>query len=326
MVIIIEHYKINSEFLRLYPKEHMEEMLIRLSSKDRHISQSAHFEVFCYNFFYNKGYKIDLHPIMDNNKRPDFKVYNDKISFYLEATVIKEEKYSKIVNIQNKVITYLKENLTDCKYYMLLNFSKINIDKELKKKKLRDFILNLEKELNNANYSEDIHLFEDSGWTIEISFFAKVDEYSNPEDIINQYFPNFIPKGDYKSVQKSLEKKASKYGKLELPYILAICYYEYAVSLNERDLINALFGNQVYIPEIKKICKEKNGLWYSDKNCNNSKNRTLSGVLYFENFRNDNSFYNVKPKLLMNPWAQNPILLEEIGIKNIDLEIEYVKG
>jgi hypothetical protein len=32
-----------------------------------------YFEVFCYN----KSFKIDLHSIMENNKRPDFKVYNN---------------------------------------------------------------------------------------------------------------------------------------------------------------------------------------------------------------------------------------------------------
>jgi len=313
----------NNEYLRFYPKEDIEEILIRLNSNDRHISQSAYFEVYCYNFFYNKGFKMDLHPIMENNKRPDFKVYNDKISFYLEAIVIAEEKYKKIEGAQNKVITYLKENLMDFKYYTFLNFCKINTDRQLKKKQLKEFILSSAEELDDTNYSKNVHKFEDNGWIIDISFFAKTDEYS--KDIIAFIYPPFFPKGDYKYVQKSLKKKASRYGKLELPYILATCYYEGNISLNEGDLINALLGNQVYIPELKETVRQKNGLWYSDKNYNNSKNRTLSGVLYFDAFRSNNSFYNPKPKLFRNPWAQNPILLEEVGIENVDAEIKYVK-
>ena len=80
--------------------------------------------------------------------------------------------------------------------------------------------------------------------------------------------------------------------------------------------INALLGNRVYIPELKETIRQKNGLWYNHK--------TLSGVLYFDTLRYDNS----KPKLFKNPWAKNPILLvsEEIGIENIDAEIKYVKG
>lgn len=257
---------------------------------------------------------------MENNKRPDFKVCNDKISFYLEAIVIAEEKYKKNESAQNKVIAYLKETLIGCKYYIFLNFSKINTDRELKMNQLREFILNTAENLNDTNYSEKICKFEDNGWIIDISFFAKTDEYS--KDIIVSTYPTFFPKDDYKYVQKSLKKKASKYGKLELPYILATCYYEGNVSLNEGDLINALLGNRVYMPEFKETFREKNGLWYSDKNCNNSNNKTLSGVLYFDTLKYNN---NSKPKLFKNPWAKNPISLEEVGIENVDVEIKYVK-
>ena len=224
-------------------REHIEEMLIRLNSKDRHISQSAYFEVLCYNLFYNKGYRIDLHPIMGNNKRPDFKVYNDKISFYLEAIVIAEEKYKKIESAQNKVVSYLKENLIEFKYYIFLSFSMINIDRELRMKRLKEFILNTSENLNDINYSEKIYKFEDNGWIIEISFFAKTDEHS--EDIISSLTPSYSSKDDYRYVKKSLKKKASKYGELELPYILATCYYVGNIFLNEGDLINALLGNRV---------------------------------------------------------------------------------
>lgn len=312
----------DKEYLKFFPKEHIEEILIRLNSNDRHISQSAYFEVFCYNFFYNKGFRIDLHPIMENNKRPDFKVYNDKISFYLEAIVIAEEKYKKVESAQNKVISYLKENLTDFKYYIFLSFSIINIDIELRKKRLKEFILNIAENLNDTNYSGKIYEFEDNGWIIDISFFAKTDEYS--EDIISSISPGYSSKDDYRYVKKSLKKKASKYGELELPYILATCYYVGNIFLNEGDLINALLGNRVYMPELRKIFRQKNGLWYSDRNCcNNSNNKTLSGVLYFNVLKYNN---NSKPKLFKNPWAKNPITLEEVGIENIDAEIKYVKG
>lgn len=313
----------NIEYLKFYPKEHIKEMLIRLNSNDRHIKQSAYFEVFCYNFFYNKGFKIDLHPIMENNKRPDFKVYNDEISFYMEAIVIAEEKYKKIENAQNKVISYLRANLTVFKYYILLNFSVINVDCELRKKQLKEFILNAAENLSDTNYSEGVYKFEDNGWIIEISFFEKTDEHS--VDIVSSMSPNYFSKDDYKYVKKSLKKKASKYGELEFPYILATCYYEGNIFLNEGDLIDALLGKRVYMPGLEAIIRQKNGLWYSDKNCNNSKNKTLSGVLYFDALRSDNGFCNSKPKLFRNPWAKNPILLKEIGIENVDAEIKYVK-
>ena len=104
----------NSGFLDLYLKEHNEDISGRLNSRDRHVRQSAYFEVFCYSFFRKKGFSIDLHPPMTNNKCPDFEIYNEKISFYLESTVIAGEKCKKLEDAQNRIVTYLEENLKKC--------------------------------------------------------------------------------------------------------------------------------------------------------------------------------------------------------------------
>lgn len=311
-----------NKYLRLYPKEHIDEMLIRLESADRHISQSAYFEIFCYGFLCSKGFEIELHPIVKNSKRPDFKVYNDKISFYLEATVIAQEGYKKIENAQKRLVAYLKENLKDCKYCISISFCKINTKRELKKEQLKGLILRLAENLADADYLKNVHKFEDNGWIIKISFFDKANDYSK-SDIVSIY-PSFPTKEDYRYVQNSLKKKASKYGKLELPYILATCYYSGNINLNEGDLTSALLGRQVYIPKLGKTVRETSGLWYADKSLDNSKNRTLSGVLFF-NASDSNCSCSPKPKFFRNPWAKNPILLEDHEVENVDAEIKYVK-
>jgi len=191
-----------------------------------------------------------------------------------------------------------------------------------KKIKLKEFILEKSADLSESNFSENIYVFENNGWVINISFTSKTDKDS--KDIISTISPQYFSKNDYKFVRKSLRKKAHKYGELELPYILAVCYYKGNIFLNEGDLLDALFGSRAYIPELKIIVRQKDGLWYSPKNYNNAKNTRLSGVLYFDSFDYNNDYYNISPKLFRNPWAKMPVSLGEIGIEDININIEYI--
>jgi len=204
------------ELCKFYPKDHINEILKRLNSGDKHIRQSAILEGICYKYFLDKGFKIDIHPVMENNKRPDFKIFNEKVAFYLEAVVIAK-----------------------------------NINKLVE------------------------------------------------------------------------EKKVTKYGELDLSYVLAACFYQEDNFLGEKDLLDALLGSRVYHKELKTIIRQKNGLWYSDRELRNTRNSRLSGVLYFDSIKHYSDF-DFKPKLFINPWAKKPIDLSGAGINVINFDIKYM--
>lgn len=92
--------------------------------------------------------------------------------------------------------------------------------------------------------------------------------------------------------------------------------------MGEKDLIDALLGSRAYNKELNTIIRQKNGLWYSDKEMKNTRNSRLSGVLYFDSIQYHSDF-DLKPKLFINPWAKKTIDLSGAGINVINFDIKY---
>ncbi|HHT9135262.1 MAG TPA: hypothetical protein ACFYD2_10200 [Candidatus Avalokitesvara rifleensis] len=105
---------------------------------------------------------------------------------------------------------------------------------------------------------------------------------------------------------KALKKKAGRYGKLELPFIIAINIKE--IFCDEGMVANALFGEMV-------VCINRKTLGHSvDRDPRtaalrdpkrNPKNTRVSGIIILDNL-NPWCIIQKSPELWHNPWASYP--------------------
>jgi hypothetical protein len=123
-------------------------------------------------------------------------------------------------------------------------------------------------------------------------------------------------------VRPALKKKASRYGKLDHPYLVALN----ALSTHHRELavIDALLGTE-YVrlskgpngEEIEEYLRKPDGIWYGPPD-GQPQNKRLSGVLALTKIDPWN-FASKMGLLIPNPWAEKP--LPQLGLGTAELVV-----
>lgn len=131
------------------------------------------------------------------------------------------------------------------------------------------------------------------------------------------------------TLRKRLKKKATRYGELNMPYIIALNFEE--GFLHDIDTTQALFGTEQFIfskqqnsePDFSRV---NDGLWADQRNTR------VSGVLII-NRADPWSFWQRTPVLWLNPWAAYPLDTTQINgiltVKKVNREtgrLECIKG
>ena len=122
-------------------------------------------------------------------------------------------------------------------------------------------------------------------------------------------------------IKSSIESKAGRYGNLEIPLIIAInALNDYA---NYNDAVNAVFGSDaVVIPENgpERWIRNRDGAWMGPGGPVYTR---CSGVLFFRRL-SPWSIAQRTPRLILNPWAQNPLITHPPNIQVGNVEDEYL--
>jgi hypothetical protein len=126
----------------------------------------------------------------------------------------------------------------------------------------------------------------------------------------------------HQEIRPGLKKKASRYGELDLPYVVAIdCLSMYH---REEGVIDALLGEPyvAFTRQADGSMKEEHrrrpdGVWYGPPN-GQPQNTRMSGVLAF--FRIDAWNFVTKNGLFIpNPWASKPAPALNLGTSELTL-------
>jgi hypothetical protein len=110
-------------------------------------------------------------------------------------------------------------------------------------------------------------------------------------------------------IKKSIQDKASKYGELDLPYVIAINVID-EFGAHESDISDALFGKEqlVVITQGNKVVEEQlrrepNGVWYGPEG---PQNQRVSAALITVNLT-PWTIAIATPSLWHNPWANRSL-------------------
>lgn len=132
----------------------------------------------------------------------------------------------------------------------------------------------------------------------------------------------FVSKDPSQDILPALKGKASRYGKLELPYLVAL--NGLSSDHNDVALEDALFGKYAVKlskgpdgQEIEEHLRQPNGVWYGPPN-GKPQNTRMSGVLFMKRIDPWN-FGAKRGVLIPNPWADKP--LPQVGLGTDEMTI-----
>lgn len=219
-----------------------------------------------------------------------------------------EKRAEKIINVLLDSIDKIKSN----NYLLSIDLDGTptkNINSKTLVMELQKWLNSLNHNEVNSNYINPNHhqIYREfllEGLNIEVSAIPKPTNYDNNKGIVGVISPEVVWNNTAHFIGRAVDRKATRYGKLNKPYILVINIQ--SVFCGTYNITEALFGtkksdnnfncNETFFP----IMERGNVGKLSPK-----KNTRLSGVMILNNLQPWN--YQVeKPVLYLNPWAKNP--------------------
>lgn len=308
------------EWFSAYPDAEKEEIRARIRSNDDRQFESAFFELFLFAFLTRLGCSFQVHPGMSGDvlKRPDFLVTSTKgEQFYLEATVATDISDEENAADARKRVVYDSINKVESPNF----FIGMNIEGDPKTsppgKTIRGFLRKKLEGVGPDEIAEAYDKFGDEalpkwkysfeGWDITFFPIPKKPDARGKEGVRPLGMQSFGARwiDSSAAIRSSIEKKASRYGDLESPYIVAINALGGAVD--RESVLEAAFGKERVIINtatlaVERVERDWNGAWISG---GVPKNTRVSGILVAKKVC-PWSFLHREMVLYLNPWAQRP--------------------
>lgn len=302
-----------------YPASEIKELIARIRCGNEANFNSAMFELILYGTLSILGCKLEPHPKLKNGSTscPDFLVSTPEGSqFYLEAVLVSEDK----VFSNNKGCESIKGVVMDALASVSHQNFMISIDDEgypttlPSGKKLAKDVL---KWLDSLDPDEVDYTIENDGLDAVAPFFWKHENWSliiqpiplkknrrgNAKSLIGVIVGSAGRINAWTPIRNAIKSKGSKYGQLELPFLIAVSLNTFA--LDPIDEMQALFGEEQFVfsredPHCKpEMRRAPNGLW---NGAGAPQYTRVSGVWFFNNL----TPYTIavrKNTVYLNPWA-----------------------
>lgn len=225
------------------------------------------------------GYTLEPHPqLPHSNKRPDFLVRTpDGDSFYLELVTVGELDNSQIIRIK-EYIKKFKHTLNG-ENKTIIHIRNVE-GRELSHENITELHNEIPKWWNKNKQNigaQFIKSFDRSLICLEIVF----EDSLRLESIID--ITNF-----HNKLLDSLEKKATRYGKLNLPFMIATTFrpsnFSAGLFLQENIIAASLYGGSIW--NVEKTKWEDYSFWATFKE--RKRNNHVGGVLYFDSLIPEN--------------------------------------
>jgi hypothetical protein len=319
--------KLVDEWLAEYPESQRKTMVGRFRSPIDDEHRSAFFELFLHHLVLARGCKVlAIEPKLEHtDKSPDFLVESaNGERFYLEA-VMATGRSTRETAAHARLNTALAAiDATPSPHHFLdltvrgMPTAPLSIKKM--KRALQSWIAGLPKD--ETAKDAPAFTYEEHGASIRLQAWTRNTPAGDHARAIGvRHFPvtQIAPSQE---VRGALKKKASRYGKLDLPYLVVIN----ALGHHQREdaVIDALLGTP-YVSisksptgeEIVEHRRKADGIWYGPPD-GQAQNTGLSGVLAFRQI--DPWIFASRTGLLVpNPWAGKPLATTGLGTDEFKL-------
>lgn len=304
--------KILESWFDVYPVDGQKELRSRFRSGRQESHLGAFFELYCHTLLAAQGYAMKLHPDVGEGMttRPDFLVIRDGEPFmYFEATlVLPSASQQATVARQAQIEDAIDQlNLQDFFVGMVIQTEGASSPST---NAIGSFVRASVATLDADDLLECQHArfsYVADGWSIEFRFIPKKQEARSKSGTRSLGITSTPhgPMDPQTAIKTKLKGKASKYGKLSLPYVIAIdCLHDF---LEVIDVDAALFGDEEFIIRsdggATTSRRRQNGFWWGR---NGRTNRRVSAVLCVDHLV-PWTVGSSNPELWHNPFAEKPI-------------------
>lgn len=304
-----------------YPETEKKELKIRFT-KD---FDSAFFELFLHELFVKSGFEIVIHPeVKGSKKRPDFLIIKNGKQTYVEAKICldKTEVEMAFERLQNEF--YDKLSKVKIKGF-LLAIKEVNFITK-KQPRVKELIAKIENEvakLDPIQVTKDIQKYgfeecprieyENKDFNIIVEPIPLIESKKNiiSENPIGMFPFEIFWGGGEESLRQSILKKANRYGKFEIPYL--ICINVLGKKTEKNDIENLVWGSPPYTSSTNS--KDSDGIFY---NSGKAQLKNVSGIFFTKIF--PSNIPNAKYWMYKNPFANN-----NFNFEDIDLVYSFIK-
>lgn len=282
-------YNPDNEFIQMFKSK---------SSKQHY---SAVFELFVYTILTKSNLKLSRHPQTKTGKRPDFLVESKGFKIFLECTLSghsfeREEKKNRKETVEEII-----EKMDCFPYFVNLEFITISTQ-SISKKKLIYFLNQIKDRIVGLSNQELVfrkYLFDEDGWSIEISLSRKSNQSINRSlGFISEKAKVIDPSQPLLTALN--DKRTKRYGIETEPYV--ICLNTSDLFTGEDDFGKALFGH-FSINKFNLIHTNQPGFFVAN---GNPINTSVSAIIFFRNF-DIFTLDNCSISMWHNPFAKNKL-------------------
>lgn len=280
------------EWFSALPTASQSDLRSRFRSNDEQQHAGAFFELYSHALVLAHGFTADVHPPSSRMTRPDFLVRREEQPlFYLEATVSVESDSDRAARRRRQDLYDTLDRLDSPNF--VLDFQ-IEVASEqapsarLMRRFLERMLANLDPDVIDRRVTlvgaagYPTWTWSHGGWRVQFTALPKSPEIRGA--------PGVRPLGVFPvesrlvtahvAIRKALEEKASRYGELELPLVVAVnCLDEFS---DEGDVADALLGSREVvvnvggIPGARRFQRATDGSW---GNAKSPRNKTVSAAL-----------------------------------------------
>lgn len=278
---------------------------------------SAFFELFLHQLFRKLGYQIIIHPELKNStKRPDFLIIKEESRTYVEAKICYDKTKEEMAFDRRQNEFYDQFNKVRVKGF-LLRIEKLNFI-TAHQPRVKELIALIEYEVKKLDPVQMTSDIEKYGFDVipRIKFKNKDFEIivqpmplkKSKKDKVSKNPIGMLPIETYvgggeESLRQSIIKKAKRYGKFEIPYL--VCINALGVKMSGMfDVENVIWGSLQYTFSTDpnnidtKLTRKSDGIFFSSGKPQFS---NVSGILVTKVF--PSNIPNAKYWLCKNPFA-----------------------
>lgn len=306
-----------NEWIGKFPENDATDLISRIKSKDKRLSESAIFEIVLFAIMYRLGCHIEVHPKLKNGseKRPDFLIrMQSGEEFYIEAVLASEfSEAEKAAKRRKNVLLEAIEQLDSPNFFIGIK-TRGNPDTPPRGKVLRKDLDRWLKGLDPDQVTNDIEAqgddripkfnWEHDGWQVEFEAIPiKPERRGKGQRVIGVQFYGVRWANEWKPIRDAVRSKGGRYGEIEKPLIVAVNVD--SGFLDQIDEMQALFGQEEYVINgtTSDLRRAPNGAWYGP---NGPQYTRVSGVWIFGGL-NPWNIITRKNTLYINPWTKFPL-------------------
>ena len=304
-----------------YPSDAQNELGSRFRASDDIQHQSAFFEIYLYALLSKLGFQIEIHPeIAGQLTHPEFLVFRDrKPCFYLEATLASGPVEERAAGNRENVVYETLDKMSSPNFFIGVKV-RGSPDTPPPGRKWRVFLEEWLSRLDPDIIGQKLKLggLEDmpsttlnhDGWEVTFQAIPKSPKARGKQGIrpIGIRFFGFQECKEDEWIRNAIKEKATKYGNLDLPYIIAINVLS-IFSNDELMVMDALFGDEgitaYRLPSggfDHRPTRTLNGAFFGPSGPQNTR---VSGVIICNDLLWGN-IAKINPVLWHNPWAAFP--------------------